>query len=67
MITLNVTGMTCGHCEQAVRRALSQVAGVTEVVEVLRERGRVVVDGDADPVALIAAVEEEGYQAELSA
>ncbi len=27
MIELEVTGMTCGHCEMAVRKALSRVPG----------------------------------------
>jgi copper chaperone len=29
--TLQVTGMTCGHCEKAVKTALLNVVGVTEV------------------------------------
>jgi copper chaperone len=65
MTKLKVTGMTCGHCEKSVERALSEVAGVTRVVEVSREREQVLVEGDADPRALIAAVTEEGYTAEL--
>jgi copper chaperone CopZ len=30
-LTLNVTGMTCGGCENAVKRALSRLEGVGEV------------------------------------
>lgn len=30
-ITLNVTGMTCGGCENAVKRALGRLAGVERV------------------------------------
>ncbi len=30
-LTLRVTGMTCGGCENAVRRALGRLDGVTEV------------------------------------
>ncbi len=30
-LQLKVTGMTCGGCESAVRRALQQVEGVEEV------------------------------------
>ncbi len=29
-VTLRVDGMTCGGCEQSVRRAVEQVPGVTE-------------------------------------
>lgn len=65
MIELKVKGMTCGHCEKAVDRALAGVAGVTRVVTVSREAERVVVEGDSDVQALIDAIEEEGYTAEL--
>ena len=66
MIKLKVTGMTCEHCEKAVAQALSQVAGVDQVVEVDRERELAVVEGRAEEGALLAAVREEGYQAEVA-
>jgi len=65
MIQLKVTGMTCGHCERAVERALAAVAGVSRVVEVSREKQLAVVEGSADPGALVEAVAEEGYAAEV--
>lgn len=67
MIELKVTGMTCGHCENAVNKALAAVPGVTRVVEVSREKSRVMVEGSADVQALIAAITEEGYSAEPAA
>ena len=66
MTTLNVEGMTCGHCEAAVRKALEAVPGVTRVVEVDRSRNVAVVEGDADTSALVAAVVEEGCQASVA-
>lgn len=66
MIKLKVTGMTCGHCEMAVRKALSQVPGVEQVIVVDRNREEAVVEGSPDVSALVAAIEEEGYQAEAS-
>ena len=30
-LTLKVTGMTCGGCENAVRRALSMIDGIQDV------------------------------------
>ena len=66
MIKLKVTGMTCEHCEKAVAQALSQVAGVDQVVEVDRERNLAVVEGQPEEGALLAAVREEGYQAEVA-
>ena len=66
MIKLNVTGMTCGHCEKAVEKALSEVPGVEKVVKVSRESEEAVVEGNADSAALIAAIEEEGYEAKVA-
>ncbi len=66
MIKLKVSGMTCEHCEKAVERALSGVAGVDKVVVVNREHNEAVVEGQAEEEALLAAVREEGYEAELA-
>jgi len=63
MIELRVEGMTCGHCEQAVRQALAAVPGVTAVLAVDRAKQQALVEGEADLEALIAAVKEEGFQA----
>jgi len=59
---LRVEGMTCGHCVGAVTRALERVRGV-ERATVSLEQGEAVVEGAADPAALVAAVEDEGYRA----
>ena len=67
MIKLKVTGMTCGHCEMAVKKALAQVPGVERVVSVDRGREEAVVEGAPELSALVAAIEEEGYQAEAAA
>jgi len=64
MIELKVEGMTCNHCVMAVKKALSKVSGVDEVVEVSLERGEARVRGQADVAQLIAAIEEEGYRAQ---
>ena len=63
MIELEVTGMTCGHCEMAVRKALSKVPGVTAVVKVDRTVNRAAVEGTPDAAALVAAIKAEGYSA----
>jgi len=65
MIKLKVEGMTCNHCVMAVKKALAKVDGVEEVVEVSLERGEARVRGQADPAQLVAAIEEEGYRAQL--
>ncbi|BDV29817.1 heavy-metal-associated domain-containing protein [Microbacterium terricola] len=59
-----VTGMSCGHCEAAVRREVGQLPGI-ETVEVSATDGRLVVTaaGALDDAAVIAAVDEAGYAA----
>ncbi|WP_216328579.1 CopZ family metallochaperone [Deinococcus aestuarii] len=61
---LTVTGMSCGHCEKAVTGALKSVPGVQDV-RVDLQGGTATVQGEADPQALIAAVTEEGYGAQV--
>lgn len=62
MTTINVEGMSCGHCEQTVDEALRSVEGVTDAT-VDREAERASVEGDADPDELVQAVEDAGYTA----
>jgi copper chaperone len=63
-IQLKVTGMTCAHCIGAVKKALEQVPGV-ESTQVSLDQEQAIVTGDADTEALITAVKEEGYHAEV--
>ncbi|NUB90252.1 heavy-metal-associated domain-containing protein [Haloterrigena sp. SYSU A558-1] len=60
--TITVEGMSCEHCEQTVEDALEGVSGV-QSVDVDREAARATVEGDADPQALVEAVDEAGYEA----
>jgi copper chaperone len=59
---LTVTGMSCGHCEETVEDALDDVDGVT-AASADNESDRVTVEGDAETSALVAAVEDAGYDA----
>lgn len=61
---IQITGMSCKHCVGAVTKALQQVPGV-EQAEVSLEEKQAVVTGTAGPEALLAAIKEEGYAAEL--
>lgn len=63
-VTLNVQGMSCGHCKAAVTNALKGLDGVKEV-EVHLENGTVDVNYDESKVTLDqmkAAIEEQGYE-----
>jgi copper chaperone CopZ len=62
-LQLKVTGMTCGGCENAVRRALQQVDGVEEV-SASHTAGTVGVrfdPGKVNPTLLKERIELLGY------
>jgi copper chaperone len=58
--TFEVSGMTCGHCEKAVTRAIKQVDPAAEVV-IDRARNKVDVQSEQPREALAKAIAEEGY------
>jgi copper chaperone len=58
--TFTVTGMTCGHCEKAVTRALQQVDPQAQVV-IDRAQNQVQVESTQAREALAQAIAEEGY------
>jgi copper chaperone len=62
MTTLTVEGMSCGSCEAAVVEALEAVEGV-EAASADHESDSATVEGDADPLDLIVAVQDAGYDA----
>ena len=55
-----VTGMTCGHCEAAVARAVKQLDGGAQV-RIDRAANWVQVDSAQPREAIAAAIREEGY------
>ncbi len=58
-----VSGMTCGHCADAVSEEVTQVDGVHDVGVDLSTGELVVLSEDApDEAAVRAAVEEAGYE-----
>jgi copper chaperone CopZ len=61
--TYSVPGMHCGHCEAAVSRELAAAPGVADIAVDL-ETKLVTVRGESlDDAALIAAIDEAGYEA----
>ena len=58
--TFTVTGMTCGHCEKAVTRAI-QDADADAQVKIDRSLNKVEVDSGAAREVLVKAIIEEGY------
>ena len=61
--TINVSGMTCGHCVSAVTMELSLLPSVTEV-DVNLESGEVTITSDAalEQAQLATAIDEAGYE-----
>ena len=63
-----VSGMSCGHCEAAVRSEVAQIPGVNSV-DVSAQTGRLIIISHApiDASAILGAVDEAGYEAVLVA
>jgi len=60
---LQIEGMHCASCAQAVERALARVEGVRSVaVNLATERASLVIDGRVDESALDDAVRRAGYR-----
>ncbi|MBC6460124.1 heavy-metal-associated domain-containing protein [Actinomadura sp. HBU206391] len=58
--TFNVSGMSCGHCANAVTEELSRLAGI-EHVDVADGLVRVSGGGQIDDESICAAIEDAGY------
>ncbi len=58
--TFTVTGMTCGHCEKSVTRALKQLDPQADI-RIDRSRNLVEVQSQQPREALVRAIVEEGY------
>jgi copper chaperone len=59
--TFTVTGMTCGHCERAVKNAVQQLDPQAQV-NIDRATNRVDIDSTQGREALAKAIAEEGYE-----
>jgi len=67
-VKLRVSGMTCGHCQAKVEKALKGVVGVYSAVIDLPD-GQAEVDFDDDSVTtqqLVAAIAKAGYGAKVA-
>jgi len=67
-IKLRVLGMTCGHCQAKVEKALKGIAGVYSAIIDLPD-GEAEIDFDDDSVTtdqLLAAVTKAGYAAKIA-
>lgn len=61
--TYQISGMTCGHCEQAVSGELTRLPGVQAVVaDAARGIAKVTSDAPLPVDEVRAAVDEAGYE-----
>ena len=60
--TLKVEGMSCSHCEQSVKTAVSAIHGVTDVQVNLDEKTVTVIhDENVSLDAIKNEIEDQGY------
>ena len=65
MQVFNVQGMTCGHCVKAVTRAVQEQDAAAQVEVDLAAR-QVRVNSVLEAAQLLAAIRQEGYEAEVA-
>ena len=65
-LTIDVTGMTCGHCVRSVQEELTALPGVTDVhIELVAGGTSQVTITATEPLSdedIRAAIDEAGYQ-----
>jgi copper chaperone len=61
-LVVSVPGMTCGHCEAAVKGEVGKVAGVTDVAVDLATKLVTITGDSVDLEAVVAAVDEAGFE-----
>ncbi len=61
-LSFSVPGMTCGHCEAAVKGEISKLSGVTDVTVDLGTKVVVVSGAGLDQASIFAAVDEAGFE-----
>ena len=60
-LTFSVPGMTCGHCESAIKTEVGAVDGVASVEVDLTTKIVTVNGDDLDPTTLKEAIDEAGF------
>ena len=60
-LVLSVPGMTCGHCEAAVKHEVGAVAGVTAVAVDLDTKDVTVTGSASNRDAIVEAIDEAGF------
>lgn len=61
-IQFHVPGMSCGHCEAAVKGEVGKVAGVASIAVDLQTKIVTVTGDELQRDAIVAAIDEAGYE-----
>lgn len=63
-MVIEITGMTCGHCEKTITRVVKNINGVLQVsASFPKKQAEVIIDADkADMKEIKKAIEYEGYK-----
>lgn len=66
-ITINIDGMTCNGCVNAVSNALNAITGIGEITVSLADSNAVIEydENHTNSEALIQAIEDAGFDAHL--
>jgi copper chaperone CopZ len=59
---IEINGMSCGHCQARVEKALNAIAGVEAKVELKKNRAVVNLKSEVSDETLKSAVTEAGYE-----
>lgn len=59
---LAVPGMSCGHCEARILKALGAVDGISAAVDLKKKTVTVTMDQEVSDQTLREVVEEAGYE-----
>ena len=60
-MVLTVPGMTCGHCEAAVKQEVGALSGISDVAVDLDSKLVTVTGDPLDRDAIVAAIDEAGF------
>lgn len=60
--TLQIKGMSCGHCSARVEKALNAIDGVTATVDLEANSAKVTLLKEVSDETLKAAVDNVGYE-----
>lgn len=59
---VEITGMTCGHCQKRVEDALNKLPGLEASVNLKKEEATITVKGEWNEKLIRDAVSEAGYE-----